>query len=164
MKNAFLKSLCLSVVLFTFFMAGCSKKPEILVANMKTNHGTMIIELFEDKTPLTVENFVGLAEGTKTWTAIDGTKKNEPFYDGLTFHRVIKDFMIQGGCPQGTGTGGPGYQFQDECYAGTMIPLNGEIADEETAGEVFSQLLLPHLREHQGNSPIPVVADLFNYD
>src|SRR4051794_38842234 len=69
-------------------------------ATMHTNHGTIVIELFDDDAPKTVENFVKLSD--------DG------FYDGLTFHRVIKDFMIQGGCPQGTGTGGPGYQFEDE--------------------------------------------------
>jgi peptidyl-prolyl cis-trans isomerase B (cyclophilin B) len=67
---------------------------------MHTNHGPIEIELFEDDAPKTVENFVKLSQ--------DG------YYDGLIFHRVIKDFMIQGGCPQGTGTGGPGYEFEDE--------------------------------------------------
>src|ERR671929_1465864 len=69
-------------------------------ATMQTNHGAIALELFDDEAPKTVENFKKLAA--------DG------FYDGLTFHRIIKDFMIQGGCPQGTGTGGPGYQFEDE--------------------------------------------------
>jgi peptidyl-prolyl cis-trans isomerase B (cyclophilin B) len=69
-------------------------------ATMHTNHGPIEIELFEDDAPKTVENFVKLSQ--------DG------YYDGLIFHRVIKDFMIQGGCPQGTGTGGPGYEFEDE--------------------------------------------------
>jgi peptidyl-prolyl cis-trans isomerase B (cyclophilin B) len=67
---------------------------------MSTNHGDITIELFDEDAPKTVENFRKLAA--------DG------FYDGLTFHRIIKDFMIQGGCPQGTGTGGPGYTFEDE--------------------------------------------------
>jgi peptidyl-prolyl cis-trans isomerase B (cyclophilin B) len=69
-------------------------------ATMHTNHGPIELELFEDDAPKTVENFVKLSK--------DG------YYDGLIFHRVIKDFMIQGGCPQGTGTGGPGYEFEDE--------------------------------------------------
>jgi cyclophilin family peptidyl-prolyl cis-trans isomerase len=69
-------------------------------ATMHTNHGQIEIELFDEDAPKTVDNFVKLSK--------DG------FYDGLIFHRVIKDFMIQGGCPQGTGTGGPGYQFEDE--------------------------------------------------
>ena len=69
-------------------------------AKLNTNAGTITVEFFDDDAPKTVENFRKLAA--------DG------FYDGLTFHRVIKDFMIQGGCPEGTGTGGPGYQFEDE--------------------------------------------------
>ena len=71
-----------------------------LVAVMETNKGTIRLDLFADKTPMTVANFVNLAQ--------------RGFYDGLSFHRVIADFMIQGGCPQGTGTGGPGYRFGDE--------------------------------------------------
>ena len=69
-------------------------------ATMVTNHGEIRLELFDDDAPRTVENFRTLAR--------DG------FYDGLVFHRVIRDFMVQGGCPQGTGTGGPGYTFEDE--------------------------------------------------
>jgi peptidyl-prolyl cis-trans isomerase B (cyclophilin B) len=69
-------------------------------ATMHTNHGQIEVELFDEDAPKTVDNFVKLSK--------DG------FYDGLIFHRVIKDFMIQGGCPQGTGTGGPGYTFEDE--------------------------------------------------
>src|SRR5436189_5549772 len=69
-------------------------------ATLHTNHGPVEIELFDDDAPKTVENFRKLST--------DG------FYDGLTFHRVIRDFMIQGGCPEGTGTGGPGYTFEDE--------------------------------------------------
>jgi peptidyl-prolyl cis-trans isomerase B (cyclophilin B) len=69
-------------------------------ATMTTNHGEIVIELFDDAAPKTVDNFRTLA--------------GKGFYDGLTFHRIIRDFMIQGGCPQGTGTGGPGYTFEDE--------------------------------------------------
>ena len=71
-----------------------------LVAVMETNKGTIRLNLYPDETPMTVANFVNLAQ--------------RGFYDGLSFHRVIEDFMIQGGCPQGTGTGGPGYRFADE--------------------------------------------------
>ena len=70
---------------------------------IKTNKGDIHINLFADKAPVTVANFVNLAK--------------RGYYDGLSFHRVIPDFMIQGGCPQGTGTGGPGYNFEDECCA-----------------------------------------------
>jgi cyclophilin family peptidyl-prolyl cis-trans isomerase len=69
-------------------------------ATMHTNHGEIQLELFDEDAPKTVDNFVKLSK--------DG------YYDGLIFHRVIRDFMIQGGCPQGTGTGGPGYEFDDE--------------------------------------------------
>ena len=86
-------------------------------ATLHTNHGDIVIELFEDQAPKTVENFVGLANGTKEYTdPASGAKTTGNFYDGLTFHRIIDGFMIQGGCPQGTGTGGPGYQFGDEFH------------------------------------------------
>lgn len=82
---------------------------------MHTSEGDIKLDLFDDKAPNTVENFLGLATGKKEWTdPFTGKKSNKAFYDGLTFHRVIKDFMIQGGCPLGTGTGGPGYDFDDE--------------------------------------------------
>ena len=161
MKCSLVKLFAVALLALATFFAGCSKKPTILVARMETSQGTILIELFEDKTPITVENFVGLADGSKTWTSPDGEERNEPFYDGLVFHRVIKDFMIQGGCPLGTGTGGPGYQFQDECYAGSVVPLEGAIADDEMANEVFSALIRPHLMENQGESPIPEVAAIF---
>ena len=80
-----------------------------------TSEGDITINLFDDLAPETVANFVGLATGEKTWRdPMTGEERNEPFYDGLTFHRIIKDFMLQGGCPLGTGTGGPGYDFDDE--------------------------------------------------
>ncbi len=86
-----------------------------MVAVFETNQGIFEIRLFPDKAPKTVANFVGLAEGTKEWTdPSTGKKLKKPFYNGLIFHRVIKNFMIQGGDPKGNGTGGPGYQFPDE--------------------------------------------------
>ena len=82
---------------------------------MRTSEGDIRINLFDDKAPNTVANFLGLATGEKQWLdPMSGQPSNDPFYNGLTFHRIIKDFMIQGGCPLGTGTGGPGYEFDDE--------------------------------------------------
>lgn len=78
-------------------------------AVMQTSKGSILLNLEFEKTPLTVTNFVGLAEGN-----IENSRGDGPFYDGLTFHRVIDNFMIQGGDPQGTGSGGPGYRFPDE--------------------------------------------------
>ncbi|MGB2710300.1 MAG: peptidylprolyl isomerase [Conexibacter sp.] len=94
-------------------------------ATMHTSHGTIVLDLFDDDAPKTVENFRKLSA--------DG------FYDGLIFHRVIPDFMIQGGCPQGTGTGGPGYQFEDEInqhkiVRGTLAMAN---AGPNTNGSQF---------------------------
>ena len=80
-----------------------------------TSEGNFKIRLFDQEVPNTVANFVGLAEGTKEFTdPKSGQKTKRPFYDGLAFHRVIDGFMLQGGCPLGTGTGGPGYKFADE--------------------------------------------------
>jgi peptidyl-prolyl cis-trans isomerase A (cyclophilin A) len=84
-------------------------------AILETSQGSIVCRLFEKEAPQTVANFVGLAEGTKEFTdPRSGQKAKRPFFDGLVFHRVIPDFMIQGGCPLGTGTGGPGYRFGDE--------------------------------------------------
>jgi FKBP-type peptidyl-prolyl cis-trans isomerase len=84
-----------------------------IYAKFDTTKGEIIVKLTHDKTPGTVGNFVGLAEGNMENSA---KKKGNPYYDGLSFHRVIPDFMIQGGCPMGTGTGDPGYKFDDEFH------------------------------------------------
>lgn len=82
---------------------------------MRTSEGDITINLFDDKAPNTVANFLGLATGEKEWAdPYTGQPSHGKFYNGLTFHRIIKQFMIQGGCPLGTGTGGPGYEFDDE--------------------------------------------------
>ena len=85
------------------------EKLDKLNAVFKTNQGEFEFELYAKECPETVWNFVNLAEGRQK------TKKSGPFYDGLIFHRIIEGFMIQGGCPEGRGTGGPGYNFKDEC-------------------------------------------------
>lgn len=91
------------------------KRPEVVI---KTSMGTIQVQLFQDEAPVTVKNFIELAEGKKEFTDQEtGQKAKRPFYDGLIFHRVIKNFMLQGGCPLGTGTGGPGYRFEDEINA-----------------------------------------------
>jgi peptidyl-prolyl cis-trans isomerase A (cyclophilin A) len=96
-------------------MANAQEKKGPLYATMKTTLGDMVLVLFEDKAPKTVANFVGLASGTKEWTdPKTGEKVKKPLYNGTIFHRVIPDFMIQGGDPLGRGTGGPGYKFEDE--------------------------------------------------
>jgi peptidyl-prolyl cis-trans isomerase A (cyclophilin A) len=79
-----------------------------------TNRGDITVDLFPNHAPKTVANFTGLAKGEKEYSTPNG--RSGPFYDGLTFHRIIDNFMIQGGCPLGTGTGGPGYQFEDEFH------------------------------------------------
>jgi peptidyl-prolyl cis-trans isomerase A (cyclophilin A) len=85
-------------------------------AKFDTTEGTFTARLFDEQAPQTVENFVGLAEGTKPWTDPRNNKKvtNQPYYDGVIFHRVIDGFMIQSGDPLGQGIGGPGYNFADE--------------------------------------------------
>ncbi len=88
-----------------------------LYAEIDTTKGTIVAQLEFEKTPMTVANFVGLAEGTRHYSKTGGkpeAQTGKPYYDGILFHRVIKDFMIQTGCPQGKGTGGPGYRFPDE--------------------------------------------------
>jgi peptidyl-prolyl cis-trans isomerase A (cyclophilin A) len=121
-------------------------------ARFETSEGTFRIHLFDREAPKTVENFVGLAEGTKEWQdPATGEKKRGPFYDGVIFHRVIDGFMIQGGDRLGQGTGGPGYKFADEFHpslrhsrAGILSMAN---AGPNTNGSQFFITLgpTPHL-------------------
>jgi peptidyl-prolyl cis-trans isomerase A (cyclophilin A) len=88
-----------------------------LTATLHTTAGDIVVTLFPDQAPVTVRNFVSLAEGSKEWrNPATGQKSNEPLYNGTIFHRVIEGFMVQGGDPMGNGRGGPGYQFKDEFH------------------------------------------------
>ena len=98
-------------------------------AVFETTLGKIVIRLLDQEAPKTVANFVGLAEGTKEFRdANSGQKVKRPFYDGLAFHRVIPNFMIQGGCPLGTGTGDPGYKFEDEFYSSLRHDKPGKLS------------------------------------
>ena len=112
-----------------------------LMAKFETPLGTINCELFADKAPMTVANFVGLATGKKPWedSKTKATMRGKPFYDGLIFHRVIPGFMIQGGDPEGVGSGGPGYKFEDEIKGLTMGPgaLAMANAGKHTNGSQF---------------------------
>ena len=103
-----------------------------LVAVMETNKGTIRLDLYDQKTPMTVANFVNLAQ--------------RGFYDGLSFHRVIADFMIQGGCPLGTGTGGPGYRFADEFTSDLRHDAPGKFSMANAGpGTNGSQFFITHV-------------------
>jgi peptidyl-prolyl cis-trans isomerase A (cyclophilin A) len=105
-----------------------NRKPG-LYATFQTSEGDFVCRLFPEKVPKTVDNFVGLASGTKEFRDLaTGKPAKCPFYDGLTFHRVIPDFMIQGGCPEGTGRGGPGYKFEDEFASDVSFDRPGKLA------------------------------------
>jgi peptidyl-prolyl cis-trans isomerase A (cyclophilin A) len=107
----------LLVVVMGGMMAEGQEKKGPLYATIKTSMGDVVLLLFEEKAPKTVGNFVGLATGAKEWTDPQtGQRVKRPLYNGSIFHRVIPDFMIQGGDPLGTGTGGPGYRFEDEFH------------------------------------------------
>lgn len=104
-------------------------RPAGTYAIFETSMGNIVCRLFEKEAPKTVENFIGLAEGTKEFKdPISGKKEKRPYYDGLIFHRVIPDFMIQGGCPQGDGRGGPGYQFGDEFHPSLRHSKAGKLS------------------------------------
>lgn len=100
-----------------------------LYAVLDTTLGEITCRLFPDKAPKTIENFVGLAQGTKEFTDPQTRSRTKrPFFDGLIFHRVIPQFMIQGGCPLGSGTGGPGYKFADEFSPDLKFDKPGKLA------------------------------------
>ncbi len=114
-----------------------------------TSKGQIVAELFDDDAPGTVANFVGLVQGTQEWTDPTTRQKvKKPFYDGLTFHRVIANFVIQGGCPVGNGTGGPGYNIKCETSGKKQVNNAGSLsmahAGKDTGG---SQFFICHSRQ-----------------
>ena len=116
MKRIILIGASLAAALFAM-SAPAQEKKGLVYATLKISMGDIVIQLFDDKAPKTVANFVGLANGTKEWTDPKTREKTKrPLYNGTIFHRVIPGFMIQGGDPLGNGTGGPGYQFEDEFH------------------------------------------------
>jgi len=127
-----------------------STKPTAII---NTTAGKMTCTLFPDKAPVGVENFIGLATGTKDWkNPVSGaTKHGVPLYDGTIFHRVIPDFMIQGGDPAGNGTGDPGYKFKNEVSSDLMFDQPGRLAYANagpgTNGSQFfiTEVAVPHL-------------------
>jgi cyclophilin family peptidyl-prolyl cis-trans isomerase len=123
-KIVFFGFILLTTVLNIFNITIGAEKtmtPENPTYIIKTTLGDIQVELYKHDAPETVSNFIGLAEGTKEFVDVKtGKKVKRPFYDGLIFHRVIKDFMLQGGCPLGTGTGDPGYKFADEINASAL--------------------------------------------
>jgi peptidyl-prolyl cis-trans isomerase A (cyclophilin A) len=130
--------------------AHSQEKKGPLYATFKTSMGDIVIQLFEDKAPKTVANFVGLASGTKEWVdPKTGEKVKKPLYNGTIFHRVIPGFMIQGGDPLGNGTGGPGYRFEDEFHPDLRHTKGGILsmanAGPNTNGSQFFITLAPTL-------------------
>jgi len=118
MKKAILFTLLLGLNFAAAASLPAAENQENPVCVIKTSRGDIRIELFAGEAPDTVKNFIALAEGQKEFVEIrNGKKVKKPFYDNLTFHRVIKNFMIQGGCPKDDGSGGPGYRFGDEINA-----------------------------------------------
>ena len=138
----------LAAILFTSCATKGSKETSVealkgkegVFAVLETEKGTIVLNLFYKETPMTVSNFVGLAEGS-----LDAAK-GKPFYDGLKFHRVISDFMIQGGDPQGNGTGGPGYKFADEFVEGYVFDKPGKLAMANSGANTNgSQFFITHV-------------------
>ncbi|MCR4823027.1 MAG: peptidylprolyl isomerase [Treponema sp.] len=163
-KNLFAAILTLLAISF----GGCKpmdksleaiKGKDGLFAIMETSKGPIVLELFYEKTPLTVTNFVGLAEGT-----LDAAK-GKPFYDGLTFHRVIADFMIQGGDPEGTGRGGPGYRFADEFDPSLNFDKPGYLAMANAGpGTNGSQFFITHVPTDWLNQKHTIFGQVVNAD
>src|SRR5467141_1979442 len=123
-------------------------RPAGTYAVFETSQGNIVVRLLENEAPKTVANFIGLAEGTKEFTnEKTGQKEKRPFYDGLIFHRVIPQFMIQGGCPQGSGMGGPGYKFADEFHPSLRHSKAGKLsmanAGPNTNGSQFFITVAP---------------------
>ena len=133
-------------------------------ADFTTSEGNFSVRLFDKETPHTVENFVGLAEGTKEWTDPRTNQRvRQPYYDGIIFHRIIDGFMIQGGDPLGKGYGGPGYKFGDEFHPSLKHNRDGLLsmanAGPNTNGSQFFITLAPTPHLDNRHSIFGVVED-----
>lgn len=148
MKNSFniIFLTFLGITFLTSWALPQKKKKPGLYATLETSMGKIVVQLFEKEAPKTVKNFVDLAEGKKTFTdPKTGKKVKKRFYDGLIFHRVIPDFMIQGGDPKGDGTGGPGYMFEDEISPELAFDKPGRLAMANAGpGTNGSQFFITH--------------------
>ena len=154
-------------------MSNIPQGPGDLYAVFQTSRGNIVLKLFEKDAPKTVANFVGLATGKQEWVdPRTGQKSKAKLYDGTAFHRVIPQFMIQGGDPLGTGTGGPGYRFEDEFQSGKKFDRPGLLAmanaGPNTNGSQFfiTEVPTPHLNNRhtifgeavKGQDLIPQIA------
>lgn len=145
-------TLILLSVLAAIPAAEAPPRPRAVIA---TSRGDITVELYADECPQTVANFLGLAAGTKPFVDNDGKPATRPFYDGLVFHRVIPGFMIQGGCPKGDGSGGPGYAFADEINADALgldrakLIVNDDFNPliQYQAQDAFRLVLWPRMQE-----------------
>lgn len=164
MKKIFMAILCCLAI---SFLGAKSMDKELksiegkngVFAIMETSKGSIVLQLFYEATPLTVTNFVGLAEGTLK------VANGKPYYDGLTFHRVIKDFMIQGGDPQGNGTGGPGYKFTDEFRDELKFTKPGLLAMANSGPETNgSQFFITHVPTDWLNGKHTIFGEVVNAD
>ncbi|MFH1389608.1 MAG: peptidylprolyl isomerase, partial [Candidatus Margulisiibacteriota bacterium] len=129
MKNKILLVFLLLIFAATLTAAGRTKKMEKTYAILETSMGKIVVELLDKEAPQTVKNFVGLAKGEIGWMdPKTGEIEKKPLYNGTIFHRVIPEFMIQGGDPLGNGMGGPGYRFEDETPQETSFDEPGRLA------------------------------------
>ncbi|MFC1501652.1 peptidylprolyl isomerase [Elusimicrobiota bacterium] len=122
--------ICFITIIFSsmYLLAEDERKENTIHAKIITPLGTIVCKLFDKEAPKTVANFVGLSEGSTEYTNLKGEKVKGRFYDGLIFHRVIANFMIQTGCPLGKGTAGPGYKFDDEFSKDLNFDIPGRLA------------------------------------
>ena len=155
MKKVLVYSAVLALLAATVVAQTAAPASNHPTAIIETSKGNITCELFPDKAPITVKNFIGLATGTKDWTSPTSHAKKHgvPLYDGTIFHRVIPDFMIQGGDPRGDGTGDAGYEFKDE-FSDLHFDVPGRLAmansgpNTNSSQFFITQVPTPHLNNH----------------
>ena len=149
--------LCVSLVAAAEKLA--KEYPSDPICVIKTSKGDIYVELFAKEAPKTVKNFIDLAEGKKAFTDPNtGKKVTRPFYDDLVFHRVIKNFMLQGGCPKGDGTGGPGYKCEDEINA-AALGLD-KMKAQPSEGRFHHYLMVRSQQAYQRNVFMPLMRKM----